>query len=190
MNNKIYLFLGILIVVIIAVILIINSYLNDEFVLKSDPVVIDTQLNKQELIASSPMDLSLSINQFSDDKTSYIVVSVGKREGYKTEWFQANNTKIEIKLPEGLEIIEGNSNSTINISGAEIFKNKIRIKAVKNGEWVVEVHARSYETPLFDYIGDIELLFILVNDNEILISDRSFTSPSGEEYIRGMDKVD
>src|SRR3989344_9256811 len=119
MNNKIYLFLGILIVVIIAVILIINSYLNDEFVLKSDPVVIDTQLNKQELIASSPMDLSLSINQFSDDKTSYIVVSVGKREGYKTEWFQANNTKIEIKLPEGLEIIEGNSNSTINISGAE-----------------------------------------------------------------------
>lgn len=185
MKQKHYLILGIVVVVVIVAVILVGRYgITETSLLTQNPVVINTETSG---VASSPMDLILSATQFSDDKTSEITVRVGKRVGYKAEWFEANNTKAEIQLPEGLELIEGNSIWTGDISSEEVAEFKVKVRAVENGEWVVRANAISDEFPAYESVGDTERFYILVKDDQVLIGDRSFTptpTPSGEEIIK------
>ena len=179
MKQKYYLILGIIVIAIVVAVILLITYTTTEIsVLTENPVII----NKESSGApSSPMDLILSITQFSEDKTSEITVKVGKRTGYKTEWFQANNTKVEIELPEGFELIEGNLAWTGDIKGEEVAELKIKVRAVKNGEWIIKTNAITNEFLAYESVGDAETVYSLVKDNEVLINDEPFTPISPNE---------
>lgn len=159
-----------------------KTYLQN--VLTEDPVVINEDISGAP---SSPMDLVLTVTQFSEDKTSEITVKVGMRTGYKTEWFEARNTSIRIYLPEGLEIPGCPSPQCElaawrgDIIGDQVEELKVSVKAVKNGQWVIEASALSADFPGYDYVGDTEKVYILVEDQRVLISDISFTLPTPGE---------
>lgn len=135
---------------------------------------------------ASPMDLTLTIAQFSADKTGEITVRIGKRTGYPAERFEAKNTRGEIQLPEGLQLIDGNLVWNGDIIGDTIVEFKVKVKAVKNGEWVVTAKALSNEFPGYDAVGDMESGYVLIKDGEVLISDNSFTpvNPGAEAERR------
>ncbi len=179
MKQKHYLILGIIIVAVIVVAIFVDRYTTTEiYILTENPVVINTETSG---VPSSAMDLVLIATQFSEDRTSEITVRISKREGYPIEGVNWADTTAGITLPDGFELIEGDLNWQGDIIGDDIKEFKIKVKAVENGEWIVEANAK-YMIYEDNWWGDIERFYILVKDDEVLISDRSFTpvNPKGK----------
>lgn len=170
MKSKVFLVLAIL------GIIFVSGCVATETGLKGNPVVINKGISGTP--ASSPVDLVLTINQFSDDKTSEITAKIGKREGYSNpvNW---NDVKAEIILPEGLELLEGNLNWQGSIVGDDVKEFTIKVKAVKDGEWIVKANA-NYTIDKDNYWVDSEQLYLLEKDGKVLIGDTPFTTNSGD----------
>ncbi|MFZ3077043.1 MAG: hypothetical protein WA139_01165 [Candidatus Aenigmatarchaeota archaeon] len=170
MKQKTYLVLAIL------GIILVSGYAATETVLKGNPVVINKDVSGTP--ASSPLDLVLAINQFSVDKTGEITAKIGKREGYSNpvNW---TDVKAEIILPEGLELLEGNLNWQGSIVWDEVKEFTIKVKAVKDGEWVVKANVKATIT-IDSWWADSEQLYLLVKDDKVLISDVPFATNSGD----------
>lgn len=180
MKQKQYLILGIIVVAIVVVVILVVRYIPTKIsVITQNPILINKN-REPSGEASSPMDIELSVTRFSNDKISEITMKVGKRIGFKTESFQANNTRAEIQLPEGLELIDGNPIWEGDLTGDEVAEFKIKVKAFKNGEWTVKANAICEKSPGYKF-GDSERFYILVKDNEVLMSDRSFNQVNPNE---------
>jgi hypothetical protein len=132
-------------------------------------------------VAASPMDLALSVSPFSEEREAEITVNIGKREDYPNN--ESWNTTAQILLPAGLELVEGNVNWHGTITGDEWVEFKVKVKAVQNGEWKVEAKARTPPTG-DSWWGDIERFYVLIKDDEILVSEAPFTKPGGMEQER------
>lgn len=171
-----YLIFGVIVVAIVVfgVLFGSNILFPKYHVLTENPVVINKDISGAP---SSPMDLELSATQFSDDKTSEITAKISKREGYPIEAVNWTNTNAKINLPEGLELVEGDVNWQGDIVGNDQKGFKIKVRAVQNGEWTVEASAKCTVDET-NWYGDTESFYVLVKDNEVLISDRSFTPVS------------
>ena len=180
MNQTYFLIFGIVAIIVVATVILIGGIGSEGEGEKY--VITENQIINKGISGApfSPMDLVLIISQFSEDRTSEITAKIGKREGYPTEAVNWINTNAKINLSEGLELIEGNVNWQGDIVGDAQKEFKIKVRAVKSGEWVVEANAK-YIIDETNWYGDVERLYILVKDDEVLISDRSFTPVSPRE---------
>jgi len=180
--KKYYWIIGIIAAIVIVAVILISGVGPEEegekYVITENPVVINKDVSG---VPSSPMDLVLIISQFSEDKTSEVTAKISKREGYPAEAVNWINTNAKINLSEGLELMEGSLNWQGDIVGDAQKEFKIKVRAVKNGEWIVEANAK-YIIDETSWYGDVERFYILVKDEEVLISDKSFTpvSPGGK----------
>lgn len=181
---------GVIVGIIISLLVIVVGYLiydsimdktdfhHKENIIKDHPVVINDDGSGSP---SSPMDVEIIMTQFSEDKTSKITIKAGKREGYKTEWFDARNTSIRISIPEGLEILNCPrpqcelANTVVDIVGDQVHESTLNVKAIKDGEWSIEASALSLNFPGYGYVSDTEKVYILIEDEKVFISDESFT---------------
>ena len=133
------LILGIMALAIVIVAILISDYVatGEKYTLTDNPVIINKDVSGAP---STPIDLVLIVRQFSEDKTSEITIKVGKRAGYKAEWFEARNTSITLHLPEGLKIVDCPTPRCElgtwkgDIIGDQVKELKVKVKAVKNGE--------------------------------------------------------
>lgn len=165
MKQTTYLILGIIVGIIL-----ISGCVSVE-----NPVVINKDVSG---VPSSPMDLEPIITQFSEDKTSEISIKVGMREGYKTEYFEAKGTRIEISLSNQIELVEGDLSWEGDIIGDDVVELSIRVKAVENGEGSITANAITHDFPGYDYISDTETVYVLVESNKVEISNKPFTPVS------------
>lgn len=155
----------------------------------TEPVDISEEgivVNNDADVPSSAMDLTLSSTPFSEDKVATISVRIGKREGYPTEGVNWPDTNAEIILPKGLELVEGDLTWQGDIIGDEIVEFKAKVRAIQNGEWKVEAYAQ-YIIDENNMWGDIERFYILVKDDQVLISEQRFTRPpetEEEEWVK------
>lgn len=65
------------------------------------------------------------------------------------EWFKkadAPDTKVELILPEGFELVSGDSKSAMDVMRGTPAMFQTTVKSVKKGSWKIEVRARYYLT--------------------------------------------
>ena len=79
----------------------------------------------------------------------------------------ASNASVEIKLPEGFELISGNLNWNGEPIENQPRKLNIIVKAVKTGDWTIYGGGSGQD----DYI------YISINDNSATINDKPFAIP-------------
>jgi hypothetical protein len=84
-----------------------------------------------------------------------------------------NNVLVQIKLPEGFELVSGDINWSGVLKENEEFQLKAIIKAIEIGKWTIFGGAPG--------LGDY--LYISVSEDSAYISEEPFpTSPRGKEY--------
>jgi hypothetical protein len=145
-------------------------------------MTINTESGIDSGAPSVPIDLKLLVSEFNDQRIAEVTAIAGKREGYPAENFQAINATIEFNIPEGMEI-ETCEHCTMgqwigDIIGNDTKEIKIRVKAIKNGEWIIG--AKVISSPSYDSVwADMERFYVLVNDTGVFVSDHSFENKTG-----------
>ena len=122
-----------------------------------------------------PLDLSLTVRLFPEERLLEITVRVGKHPAYPAEIFFNKNVKVEIKLPVGLELEEGSLNWKGDLQGEEIKEFQAKVKAVKDTEGAVVASAIG-DAPGGQIDADTEQFYVLVKGNTIRMSLESFVS--------------
>lgn len=127
---------------------------------------------------ASPMIAELKVSDFLEDNTAEVTLTILKNVGYPEEWFVANGLQAEIILSEGLELIEGNPSWQGDLVGDESAEISIKVKAVKNGEWVIEGKTNEITMLPYENLSASDRIYILIMNGNIQISDESFTPVS------------
>lgn len=91
---------------------------------------------------------------------------------------KADNSSIEITLPEGFELVSGNLKGIINVSKANPAKYQVTIKSVKTGDWKVEAKVIYSSPGSGGNIGvALASIFTRIKQDNAEISDTSFPTP-------------
>ena len=131
---------------------------------------------------SAPISLDIS---FSDapalNQTAEVTCTI-------TSVIDAFNTTAEIVLPEGLAMVGGDLSwkgdlygthvSKVNASENTTIQFKAVVKAVKTGDWIVEVSAKSMSEHGWTGIGGRELVYVSIHVDSASVSD----SPPPDPY--------
>lgn len=162
MKNRIYLFVGI--VAIIAVIMLLVVYNNQQQTTPSTSTGIISTLS----ISRAP-----ALNE-----TAEITLSVITPRTF------GPNVPVQIRLPDGFELVDGNPEGYEYLNGDIIWEPVVKeneelqlratIKAVKVGEWTIFGGAP----------GEGDYLYISVSEDSAYINEKAFpTPPRGKQYM-------
>jgi len=81
-----------------------------------------------------------------------------------------NNVTYRINLPDGFELIEGNSQIIDKFDPKTGYSVKATVKSIKNGDWDIEARA-DYYTSSEDHLGGNIHKYVSVTNNVAIISD-------------------
>ena len=85
------------------------------------------------------IDIALSMPDFPGlDKPAQLTATLNIVEGYTGD---APNTNVEIVLPKGFELVEGDLKKTVDIMRGAPVEMQVTVKAIKAGEWWIIVRA-------------------------------------------------
>jgi len=115
-------------------------------------------------------------------ETAEIIVKITKRSPNDDFIY---DTIINITLPEGLELIEGDLNWRGMVSSEEEFS--ITVKAVEKGDWTIEGKARSPPTGQ-TYMGGIDFIYLSIGkywSNTRITAFPKPVEPCVERYFEG-----
>jgi len=98
---------------------------------------------------------------------------------------KADDTSVEIILPEGFELVSGELKGTTNVSKSSSTQFQAVVKSVKVGDWKIRARAIYYSPGNVDNIGSASAtLYISVTETSAEVSDRIPISPR-KWYIPG-----
>ena len=75
-------------------------------------------------------------------------------------------------------MIEGNPSWEGDIIGNQTVEFKVKVNAIQNGEWKVEANSQ-YTITEDSWYRDVEIFYVLITDDEILVSSTPFTKSTG-----------
>ena len=134
----------------------------------------ETKIFNDDEKPSSPLQLVLNVTTLPNSEME-ITANIRLIDGFSEQ--VAPNVTFEITLPSQLELIEGKPGFVnLDISQGEVVTRTIKVRAVGDGEGVVDANAVTAPREGGYYYGDNEKFYVYVTDNKIRIRDSPFSS--------------
>lgn len=146
------------------------------------PIEANTDNPTQVLIVNSdptdpavPLDLALVVRLFAKKRLLEITGRVGKHRAYPATLFFDKDVKVQIELPQGLQLQEGSLSWQGDLKGEEIGQFRATVKAVGDLEGVVEASAIGYAAVGGRVDGESVRFYVLARGKTVRIGLNPFT---------------
>lgn len=122
-----------------------------------------------------PLELVLTVRLFAKKRLLKIAGRIGKHPAYPAELFFDKHLKVQIKLPEGLQLQEGSLTWQGDLRGDEAGQVRATVKAVRDLEDAVEASAVG-DAAVGGRVDAVSIRFhVLAKGNAMRISRDPFT---------------
>lgn len=112
-------------------------------------------------VPSLPVEVDLSISRAPAlNETAELKVTAKIKENYP---FDINDTRIEISLSEGFDLVDGKNYWEGDMEKGDIVNFECNVKAVKLGIWKIFI--------LMDYPGGSDQIYVWVKNDSAEVSD-------------------
>ena len=116
-----------------------------------------------------PLNLALAVRSSTREPLLEIIVQVGKHPAYPATLFFDKDVKVQLQLPPGLQLQNGNLSWRGDLKGEETGQFQVKVKAVQDMEGTVDASATGHGAGgRID--ADTERFYVLVKDKTIKVS--------------------
>jgi hypothetical protein len=137
----------------------------------TDVLVVKSSLTEPAV----PLNLDLTVRLFAKERLLEITGRVGKHPAYPATLFFDKDVKVQIKLPQGLQLHEGSLSWQGDLNGEEIGQFRATVEAVRDLEGAVDVSAIGYAAVGGRVDADSVRFYVLVKGQAMRISLNPFT---------------
>ncbi len=119
-----------------------------------------------------PLDLSLTVRLFAQERLLEITAKVGKHPAFPSGLFFDKDVKVQIQLPPGIELQKGKLSWQGDLRGDEIGEFQATVGAVRDLEGAIDARAIGHAEGRIDV--DEERFYVLVKGKTVKISLKPF----------------
>ncbi len=150
----------------------------------TDVLVVEPSLTEPAV----PLGLDLTVRLFAKERLLEITGRVGKHRAYPATLFFDKDVKVQIELPQGLQLQEGSLSWQGDLKGEKVGQFRATVRAVRDLEGTVEASAIGYAAVGGRVDGESVRFYVLVKGKTVRISLNPFTpyefKPGTAEQVR------